>query len=254
MQAFEFLNTSITDPTKNGKTMMLDKGLGLNAVDDLLATAGDYINFAKLGWGTAATMKADLISAKNEKYVEHGIISYPGGTLLEVAVMQDQYENYLDEAKQLGFSGIEVSDGSTQISTKVRLQLIEQARDAGFFVISEVGKKNQSLDHELSIEQRIELIDRDLNSGAHYVIVEAREAGKDIGIYDQQGNIIGDELDALAAEGIEQLIFEAPLKNQQVGLILKYGPQVNLGNIAHDEVTALATLRSGLRGDTVGKV
>ncbi|WP_279384803.1 phosphosulfolactate synthase [Lacticaseibacillus manihotivorans] len=30
-----------------GKTMMLDKGLGLNAVDDLIATAGDYISFAK---------------------------------------------------------------------------------------------------------------------------------------------------------------------------------------------------------------
>ncbi|WP_263849153.1 phosphosulfolactate synthase [Lacticaseibacillus nasuensis] len=61
-------------------------------------------------------------------------------------------------------------------------------------------------------------------------------------------------LAALTANGIDQLIFEAPLKAQQVALILQFGPQVNLGNIAHDEVTALETLRRGLRGDTVGRL
>lgn len=255
MQAFKFLNESKTEEwTANGKIMMLDKGLGLNAVEDLLATAGDYISFAKFGWGTSATMDEDLIIAKNEKYVSHGIVTYPGGTLLEVAVMKHQYQNYLDEAKRLGFNGIEVSDGSTQIDSATRGMLIETARKAGFFVISEVGKKNLSLDHELSAAHRIDQIKADLKTGSHYVIIEAREAGKNIGIYDTEGNIIGDELDALAQNGIEHLIFEAPLKSQQVALILKYGSQVNLGNIATDEVTSLATLRQGLRGDTVGKV
>ena len=100
-----------------------------------------------------------------------------------------------------------------------------------------------SLDRELSVAQRINQINVNLKTGSHYVIIEAREAGKDISIYDTEGNIIGDELDALAQNGIEHLIFEAPLKSQQVALILKYGSQVNLGNIAKDEVTSLATLR-----------
>lgn len=37
-------------------------------------------------------------------------------------------------------------------------------------------------------------------------------------------------------------------------LILKFGPQVNLGNIASTDAISLETLRTGLRGDTVGKV
>lgn len=259
MQAFDFLNTAeketlTSDDLDQRKTMILDKGLGLNTVDDLLATAGDYISFAKFGWGTAATMDSDLITAKTAKYVAKGIIPYPGGTLLEVAALQGEYKPFLQEAKNLGFKGIEVSDGSTKISPVLRQRLIDEARTAGFFVISEVGKKNPELDHALSVSQRLDAIHQDLDSGANYVIIEAREAGKDIGIYDSAGKVCEDTLDALAKDGIERLIFEAPLKAQQVCLILKYGPMVNLGNIAYDEVTALETLRCGLRGDTVGKV
>lgn len=250
MLAYDFMNQA----QPQGKTMMLDKGLGLNAVDDLLATAGDYISFAKFGWGTAATMNRDLIAAKTAKYDAAGIMPYPGGTLLEVAAMNGHYDQFLVETKALGFKGVEVSDGSTQMGATTRDELISKAREAGFFVISEVEKKNPELDHELTVDERLDLINSDLNHGAHYVILEAREAGKNIGIYDANGNIIDDELDALAANGTDQLIFEAPLKNQQVALILKYGTQVNLGNIAYDEVTSVETLRRGLRADTVGKV
>lgn len=58
MKAFDFLENKTQTL---GKTMVLDKGLGLNEVDDLIATAGDYMTFAKFGWGTAATMDSDLI-------------------------------------------------------------------------------------------------------------------------------------------------------------------------------------------------
>ncbi|KRM54768.1 phosphosulfolactate synthase [Lacticaseibacillus sharpeae] len=250
MNAFNFLGAK----PATGKTMMLDKGLGLHAVDDLLATAGTHISFAKFGWGTAATMDAELIKAKTAKYRAAGIIPYPGGTLLEVATAAGKLPEFFAEAKELGFTGIEVSDGSTQVGPTTRANVIQQARAAGFYVISEVGKKNPELDHDLSTAERRKMIQADLDNGAHYVILEAREAGKNIGIYDADGNIIGSELDALAAIGVDKLIIEAPLKSQQVALILKYGPNINLGNIAWDEVTALETLRRGLRGDTVGKI
>ena len=48
----------------------------------------------------------------------------------------------------------------------------------------------------------------------------------------------------------ERLIFEAPLKAQQVWL-LEFGSECNLGNIAPDDVLSLETLRLGLRSDTV---
>jgi len=256
MKAFDFLNTaSATQDNKNGrKTMMLDKGMGLHAVDDLISTAGDYISFAKFGWGTAATMDRHLIEAKTARYRKAGIIPYPGGTLLEIAVANNQADAFFKEAELLGFQGIEVSDGSTTVDKETRRHLIKQARDTGFYVISEVGKKNPELDHEMSPAERVAEINDDLANGSNYVIIEAREAGKNIGIYDENGQIAEDELDALAANGIDQIMFEAPLKSQQTALILRFGNQINVGNVAHDEVTSLETLRRGLRADTIGKV
>lgn len=254
MKAFDFLNQTSETTIPMGKTMVLDKGLGLNAVDDLIATAGDAITFVKFGWGTSAVMDRNLVMAKTARYAAAGLIPYPGGTLLEAALANDQYDAFLDEAKALGFKGIEVSDGSTTVAADIRHDLIIKAREAGFFVISEVGKKNPDLDHELTPAERVAIINADLAAGSHYVILEAREAGKNIGIYDNNGNIKVDELDLLAENGIDKLIFEAPLKAQQVALILKYGPQVNMGNIATEDAISLATLRRGLRGDTLGKI
>ncbi|WP_281165440.1 phosphosulfolactate synthase [Liquorilactobacillus sicerae] len=255
MLAYQFLNqVPQKKKRQTGLTMVLDKGLGLNQTTDLIQTAGQYIDFVKFGWGTSATIERDLIKEKIQKYITAGIRPYPGGTLLEVALLNNKLAEFLAETKNLGFKAIEVSDGSTEIPTKTRQAVIQQAKANDFFVISEVGKKNPQLDHQLSIQTRLTEIKADLAAGSDLVIIEAREAGKNIGIYDADGNVIEEELDQLATAGINNLIFEAPLKKQQVDLILKFGPQVNLGNIATADAISLETLRTGLRGDTVGKI
>jgi phosphosulfolactate synthase len=50
------------------------------------------------------------------------------------------------------------------------------------------------------------------------------------------------------------LIWEAPTKASQAWFVKHFGPSVNLGNIPPDEVIPLATLRYGLRGDTLKEV
>jgi phosphosulfolactate synthase len=47
-------------------------------------------------------------------------------------------------------------------------------------------------------------------------------------------------------------MFDAPSKHQQVWFLQRFGPDVNLSNIAADDVLALETLRLGLRSDTLG--
>lgn len=255
MLAYQFLNQVPQEKKRQtGLTMVLDKGLGLNQTTDLIQTAGQYIDFVKFGWGTSATIDRDLIKEKVQKYTAAGIKPYPGGTLLEVALLNKKLTEFFTETQELGFKAVEVSDGSTVISAQTRRSVIQQAKANGFFVISEVGKKNPELDHQLSTQTRLAEIHADLAAGSDRVIIEAREAGKNIGIYDADGNIIEQELDQLARVGVDKLIFEAPLKKQQVDLILKFGPQVNLGNIATADAISLATLRTGLRGDTVGKI
>ncbi|MGB9937653.1 MAG: phosphosulfolactate synthase [Methanobacterium sp.] len=256
MKAFNFIAPDrISKPRKNGITMMLDKGMGLNAEEDLLKVSGEFVDLAKFGWGTSALHDRNLIMEKAEMYSSYDVIPYPGGTLFELAFIKNKFQEFLDESDKLGFKAVEISDGSTNISNEDRKASIEKAKEQGFLVISEVGKKDPSADHEIDCSSRVDMVNFDLDAGADFVLIEAREGGKDIGIYDGSGNIKEEDLEILVKNtAMDKIIWEAPLKNQQTYLILEFGANVNLGNIAPEEVTALETMRRGLRGDTLGKV
>ena len=57
---------------------------------------------------------------------------------------------------------------------------------------------------------------------------------------------------AVRAGGLDRLVFEAPRQDQQAWFVSRFGPNVNLGNIAVGDVLGLETLRLGLRADTIG--
>ena len=40
-------------PRKDGVTMVMDKGLSLRQAEDMISSAGDFIDFVKLGFGTS---------------------------------------------------------------------------------------------------------------------------------------------------------------------------------------------------------
>lgn len=252
MRAFEFLDKF---DILNAETMVIDKGLGSKHVEDMLKVNGDYFNFIKYGWGTSILCDDRIVQEKNEIYASYDIKSYTGGTLFELANKQDKIDEYFDEIDRLGFTAIEISDGSTIIPEEDRNELIEKAKSLGYYTLSEIGKKNPEKDHEYSIDKRIELIEKDIKSGSDMVIIEGRESGKNIGIYDEKGNIKSDDLNKIS-ENVNQdkIMWEAPNKNQQIELILSIGNEVNIGNISPDEIISLETLRRGLRGDTLGKV
>ena len=93
---------------------------------------------------------------------------------------------------------------------------------------------------------------RDLDAGASFVIAEGRESGS-VGLYGPDGSVrealVGE---LLARVPSEHIIFEAPSGGQQKWFVRHVGVDVNLGNVATDEVIALETLRRGLRADTAG--
>lgn len=256
MKSFNFLLKKREEkPRKKGITMVLDKGLGLETAESLMNISGDYVDYLKFGWGTSIVHEQDIIRDKVAMYKSHNITPYTGGTLFELAYMNDKLEEFFQEAHDLGFEAIEVSDGSTTISHDKKLECIESAKKDGFEVLSEVGKKDPGLDKELSLDERIDYMQNELESGSSLIIVEAREGGKNIGIYDKSGNAKEDEIDYILDnfDG-NKILWEAPNKDQQVFFILKLGNDVNLGNVSTDDITSLETLRRGLRGDTVGKI
>jgi phosphosulfolactate synthase len=238
-------------PRQAGLTMVIDKGLGDHSLKDLLSTADDYIDIIKLTFGTSAFYDRDALKKKNELISAAGTEVMPGGTFLEVAVWQKTVGPYLERAGQLGFTAIEVSDGTIEMDRSTRRDVIRRARDLGFKVVTEVGKKDPAETPPMEVIH--ELIREDLDNGAFKVIIEAREAGRGVGIFDREGKTKAGEIDRLMEGGyaVDKLIWEAPLKNQQQDLILRFGLNVNLGNIPPEEVLALEALRQGLRGDTL---
>lgn len=241
-------------PRSTGVTMIIDKGLGLGETRDLLNLAGDYIDFVKLGFGTSALYFNEVLEEKINLVTSHGIDIYPGGTFLEVAILQDKLREYLAMARDFGFTAIEISDGTIELSPPTRAAAIAMAADIGFKVLTEVGKKDPN--DAFEIKEIVQLVKQDILSGASYVIVEGRESGKSVGLYDQDGNLRMSDLEELvhSLDNTEQLIWEAPMKEQQQELIIRFGPNVSIGNVNPHEVLALEALRVGLRADTLKTV
>lgn len=257
MKAFSFLlnNDREEKPRSSGLTMVLDKGLGLETAESLMKISGEHVDYLKLGWGTSIVHEQDIISKKVNMYQSNDVNVYTGGTLFELAYMNNKLEEFFEEAHNLGFKTIEISDGSINIDHNKKLECIELACAEGFEVLSEVGNKNPIKDKNLSLDERIDFMKSEKEAGSSKIIIEAREGGKNIGIYDELGNAKGDEIDYIIDNfDNNQILWEAPNKDQQVFFILKCGPNVNLGNISTEDITSLETLRRGFRGDTLGKI
>ncbi len=225
---------------------MLDRGLPVAAVDGLIEVAGEFVDLVKLGWGTA--LATGNLEPKLARYREHGIPVVLGGTLTELAIIQDRVDRYAAWLHELGIGHVEVSDGTIELDHERKLELIEQL-SREFVVLSEVGSKDDT--RIMAPYKWVELIERELAAGAWKVIAEARESGT-VGIFRHDGEVRMGLIDEIVhAVPAERLLFEAPRKDQQVWFVRRFGPDVNLGNIAPDDVLSLETIRLGLRSDTV---
>lgn len=236
-------------PRETGITFVSLKGIGINGIDDLVRVAADYVDRVKLAFGTTLLFDEELLREKISLCRAAGIEVNPGGTCAEIAVFQGRYDRFLNHAQELGFTTIEVSDGTITMDDSARERLIKQTLDAGFKVVSEVGKKDTDLN--LTIAETIRQIERDLRFGVSKVTVESRGSAKGIGVYDDKGKVKTSDVDEItAAVDPRHLIWEAPNTDGQEFFIKRFGNNVNLGNIRPDDIIPLEGLRRGLRGDT----
>ena len=241
-------------PRSTSITSVLDRGAGPGEARDRVAIAGEWIDVVKLGWATARLTPGAALREKIEIYRAAGIDVCSGGTFLEIAFAQNRVPEFLNGARDLGLAMVEVSNGVHPMSEEDKLGLIARARSAGFAVWSEVGKKDPDEDARMGIDDRCAAIARELEAGAAKVILEARESGT-VGIYDRAGIPAVEMIQRIVEHvGRDRLVFEAPRKEQQLWMVRTLGPEVNLGNVAPEEALALATLRTGLRGDTFREI
>jgi phosphosulfolactate synthase len=235
-------------PRAAGITMIIDKGLSLTEIQALLELNSPFIDLIKLGFGTAVLYPERILTKKIHLARDYAVNLYPGGTLWELAYWRGATSTLYSRLRDLGFEWLEISDGTLPLSPIARLHSIEEASQAGFQVITEVGKKDPT--HQPSAIEIARLAWADLKAGAVWVIIEARESGAGIGIYDQNGQIRPEQMEILRDLPPDRVIWEAPQKHQQAALINLFGPNVNLGNLPSTEALALEALRRGLRNDT----
>lgn len=230
---------------QNGLTMVMDKGLSVRETEDFISSAGEFVDFVKFGFGTSLITKN--LDEKIKLYTDANIRPYFGGTLFEMFLVRGLYDEFRKFIDCYKLDLIEISDGSISLHHEEKLRYIRELSTQAT-VISEVGSKVAGI--VISKEKWVEMMKMELEAGSFKVIAEARESGN-IGIYNPDGTANKELInDIIEHVNTEDIIWEAPNKPQQVWFIKLLGSNVNLGNIAPNEVIPLETLRLGLRGDT----
>jgi phosphosulfolactate synthase len=240
-----FLPDRPVKPRNSGITMVMDKGLSIREAEDFMSVGSEYTDFVKLGFGTS------LITPGFEKkiaiYKKSGTVPYFGGTLFEAFIVRNMFREFVEFLDKHEIDLVEVSDGSYDIEHKRKLEYISRLAERGT-VISEVGSKKKDVIY--SPDEWVDMMKAELNAGSVKVIAEARESGT-TGIYNEDGSINNSIIGAIAEHvSLDNVIWEAPIKSQQAWFIKHFGANVNLGNIAPNEIIPLESLRLGLRGDT----
>jgi len=232
-------------PREAGVTMMMDKGLSLRETEDFIASSGHVTDIVKFGFGTSFI--TNDLEEKIKLYQSANIKTYFGGTLFEAFIARNMFDDYRKLLDKYNLNLCEVSDGSIVIPHDEKCEYIRVLKKQSV-VMSEVGSKEAGI--ILSPEKWIKMMTNELEAGSWKVIAEGRESGS-VGIFKPNGAPHTDLINQIISKvKPEQILWEAPEKKQQVWFIKLFGHNVNLGNIAYNEMIPLECLRIGLRGDT----
>ena len=239
------LPTRAEKPRSSGMTMVMDKGLSIREVHDFISVAEPFTDIVKLGFGTSYV--TPNLKEKLDAYRDANIPFYFGGTLFEAFVVRGQFEDFLRLLEKYQLEYAEVSDGSFVMSREQKCKYIREM-SKHVKVLSEVGSKDE--EEIIPPYKWIEFMQEELEAGSWKLIAEARESGN-VGIYRATGEVRSGLIQEILTQIPEdKIIFEAPQKKQQVWFVNLIGANVNLGNIAPNDVLPVETLRLGLRADT----
>ncbi len=232
-------------PRESGYTMVMDKGLSIREAEDMIESSGEFIDIVKLGWATSYV--TSQLDKKIKLYQNTGIPCYFGGTLFEAFVIRDQFDDFMRLVDKYNLEHVEVSDGSITMNHDEKCDFIQRI-SKNYTVLSEVGSKDAA--KIIPPYKWIDQMHTELDAGAWKVIGEARESGN-VGLFRNSGEVRQGLVEEILTQiPKDKILWEAPQKSQQVWFIKLCGTNVNLGNIATNEVIPLETIRLGLRGDT----
>ncbi|MBI1837396.1 MAG: phosphosulfolactate synthase [Flavobacteriia bacterium] len=240
-----YIPERIVKPRQTGLTMMMDKGLSLRETENFIQASAHLTDVVKFGFGTAYV--TNDFQEKINLYKSAGIRPYLGGTLFEAFHARGKFEDYVRLLDKYNLDLAEISDGSIIMDHDEKCKLISRLSKTRT-VMSEVGSKDSGI--IVSPTKWVKMMSTELEAGSWKVIAEGREAGN-VGVFRPNGTAHTYLINKIIAKvDPGNILWEAPQKNQQVWFIKLFGQNVNLGNIAPNDIIPLECLRLGLRGDT----
>lgn len=250
-------------PRKAGLTMVMDQGWPTVFVAGMLEAFGNYIDIAKL-WDPHLQQHVGEVTRKIDEYRKHEVLVQPGGIWLEIARKQGKELQLIKTLSDMGFNAIEISATThTHRNLVEDVELVNDARDLGFVVLGEVGRKFADGDETrisektLDVDRTVQEFTQLLEAGAWKVYWEGHLLRKVLGdrpaVIKSQAPFATSQIKGVAEEiGAEHIIFEAsglrPRANRQwlqFWLIRLFGPEVNIGNARIEEIGNLEALRYG---------
>jgi phosphosulfolactate synthase len=251
-------------PRREGLTMVMDVGWPTSFVASMMDQFGEHLDVAKI-WDPHLRAPEKEVRKKIEVYNAHNVRVQPGGIFMEIARIQGNEDEVLRKLAKIGFSVIEVSSTATSGERDMRREadFVRRAKDLGFTVFGEVGKKfaaqdetrrsEEVIDEEVTVKEMLAL----LEAGAERVYWEGHLLRRVMGesaeeLLAKRDTGTQQVLRVAKAVGQERIIFEvSPLRpllmrrTLQFWLMTLFGPEVNLGNARLEELGFLEGLRSG---------
>lgn len=241
-KAFPFIRVAPRPPKPRhaGLTIMADRGMGSHRLSDLLETAADYIDIAKMAIGGWRLLSEDTLRGKIDRYRAAGIKVFLAGDASEAAFVQGQSQRFFEAASALGADAVEVSSAQAIMSLADKCALIRMACDAGLTVIAEAGQKAQG-DWTKCLAYVLRQIEAYREAGAWKVLIQAEGISEDVDHF--KGEFI---LGIAARYDVEDLIFQAKDADAQLWYVSSFGNVVNL-DVDDHQVLDLELLRRGIR-------
>lgn len=238
----------------HGGNFILDKGMPPGQYAEYVRSFNEYIKLIKLGWTTWSLFKDSELQQKLKTAEEHNVPVCLGGTLFEISYVQGIYRELLKFLTDMNIQSIEIASGFA-VDVDQLPEAVSLAKEAGLSVMVEVGYKDEAKDNALTVEERIRHIQSAKTAGADYVILEAREIGSGYSVFKEDKGENSALMQAiLNVMPLEQVVFEAPLRENQISLVNALGPNVHMGNIPFDEIPRVETIRRGLHASTFATI
>jgi len=231
-------------PRHEGILIVSDFAPGHRTVEDILMSRSSIIDWAKIPdhVGNIAFYTEDWFRKRIALYHRYDVKCFPGGVTFEVAEVQGKSEKFFEALKAIGMDGVEVSTDVIEAPTpQRRTHLIRLAKQMGFVVFTEIGKKDPT--GLMDVDRAVEEIRQNLEAGSYKVTIENSEVV--LMMREDPGRLerIVDRV------GLQHLSFEltpAGYPDLAVHLIRRFGPGVNFENIEMMQLIAVDQMRRGM--------